>query len=413
MKSNYKRLGEYIREVNVRNLELKDVKLLGVSIQKVFIPSIANTIGTNMKTYKLIKKDQFAYGPVTSRNGDKISIALLENYKEAMISQSYTCFEIINKNELLPEYLMMWFRRPEFDRYARYMSHGSVREIFSWEEMCDVELPIPSIQEQRKIVKEYNVLVNRNCLSNNLIGKLAETAQSIYKQWFIDFEFPDENGKPYKSNGGEMEYNKKLDMDIPKGWDVMKVGELCESNPSNLSKNDSFKTISYLDTSNITNNEIDEIKILNLEKDKIPSRAKRKVIHNDIVFSTVRPNLKHFGIIKNPEANLIASTGFVVLRPIHPNICSELIYLTITSDDTLKKLQAKAEMSVSTYPSIRPEDLLNIDFIMPPVSILEKAESIFVPVYNLIHLIQKEKKILGLGMDILLSRLATTKEVFK
>lgn len=184
MKSNYKLLGEYIREVNVRNTELKDLDLLGISIQKEFIPSIANTIGTDMSKYKIVKKNQFAYGTVTSRNGDKISIALLQNYNEALISQAYISFEIIDENVLLPEYLMMWFRREEFDRYARYMSYGSAREVFSWEEMCNVKLPVPSIEKQREIVKEYNTILNRVKLNENIIKNLEELVQLIYKNMF-------------------------------------------------------------------------------------------------------------------------------------------------------------------------------------------------------------------------------------
>ena len=222
MRSNYKQLGNYIREVNIRNSSLKVELLLGVSIQKKFIPSIANTIGTDMSTYKIVKKNQFAYGPVTSRNGDKISIALLED-EQAIISQAYRSFEVKDKNELLPEYLMMWFKRPEFDRYARFMSHGSTREVFDWNEMCETKLPIPHIDKQREIVKEYNVLVNRINLNSQLIQKLEETAQTIYKQWFVDFEFPNENGKPYKSNGGEMVFNEELEKDIPKSWEYEKI----------------------------------------------------------------------------------------------------------------------------------------------------------------------------------------------
>lgn len=220
MKSSYKKLGNYIQIVNKRDTGKTVDRLLGVSIRKVLIPSIANIVGTDMSTYKIIQKNQFAYGPVTSRNGDKISVALLDEYDEAIVSQAYTVFEVIDKNELLPEYLMMWFRRPEFDRYARFKSHGSAREIFGWDEMFDTELPIPSIEKQKEIVKEYHILVDRIALNNQLISKLEETAQAIYKQWFVDFEFPDVNGKAYKSNGGEMEFCGELDSEIPKGWSV-------------------------------------------------------------------------------------------------------------------------------------------------------------------------------------------------
>ena len=229
MPSNYKRLGDYIQEVNIRNRDLSNIPLLGVSIKKVLMPSIANIIGTDMSTYKLIRKNQFAYGPVTSRNGDKISIALLEEFDNAMVSQAYTVFEVIDESELLPEYLMMWFRRPEFDRYARFMSHGSAREIFSWTEMCETLLPIPTIEKQQEIVREYNTIQNRIALNNQLISKLEETAQTIYKQWFVDFEFPDENGKPYKSNGGKMVWYEELEKEIPEGWSVSNIGKVLKN----------------------------------------------------------------------------------------------------------------------------------------------------------------------------------------
>lgn len=226
MQSNYKKLGAYIQPVNIRNKDLKVDTLLGVSIQKVLMPSIANTVGTNMKTYKIIKRNQFAYGPVTSRNGDKISVALLEDYDEAIVSQAYTVFEVKDEAELHPEYLMMWMRRPEFDRYARFKSHGSAREVFDWDEMCETELPIPSPEKQKEIVKEYNTIKYRITLNNQLINKLEETAQAIYKQWFVDFEFPNEDGKPYKSSGGEMVYNAELEKEVPLGWEAGRIGDL-------------------------------------------------------------------------------------------------------------------------------------------------------------------------------------------
>ena len=184
--NEYKRLGDYIREVNVRNRDLKVTNLLGVSISKDFIPSIANTIGTDMETYKVVQRRQFAYGPVTSRNGDKVSIALLHEYEEAIISQAYTVFEVIDCEQLLPEYLMMWFCRPEFDRYARFHSHGSAREIFDWDELCDVRLPIPSIERQREIVAEYEALTRRIRLNEQIIQNLETTAQTLYRKMFVD-----------------------------------------------------------------------------------------------------------------------------------------------------------------------------------------------------------------------------------
>ena len=185
MKSNYKRLGDYIRKVDVRNKDEKVTRLLGVSIDKKFIESIANTIGTDMSVYKIVKRGQFAYGPVTSRNGDKVSIALLTE-EECIISSSYTVFEVIDTKKLLPEYLNLWFKRPEFDRYARFHSHGSAREIFDWEEMCNVELPVPPIEEQEKIVDAYQKIEKRIELKKKINDNLETQAYATYQDWFID-----------------------------------------------------------------------------------------------------------------------------------------------------------------------------------------------------------------------------------
>ena len=235
----HKRLGDYIREIDVRNRDLSVTTLLGVSISKEFIPSIANTIGTDMSTYKIVCKGQFAYGPVTSRNGDKVSIALHTREDIAIISQAYTVFEIKDTNELLPEYLMMWFRRPEFDRYARFHSHGSAREIFDWDEMCDVSLPIPPIERQREIVAEYETLSKRIRLNEQMISKLEETAQTLYRKMFVE--------------GIDKE-------NLPEGWRIGTIKEFCKQITSggtpNRSNNNYWnkKDYRWLKTGEVHNN---------------------------------------------------------------------------------------------------------------------------------------------------------------
>lgn len=176
MKNNYRKLGDYIQPVDVRNSDLKVSHLLGVSVEKRFIESIANTIGTDFSKYKIVRRGQFTYIPDTSRRGDKIGIALLTEFDEGLVSNIYTVFEITDTTKLLPEYLMLWFSRPEFDRYARYKSHGSVREIFDWDEMCRVELPVPDLKEQEKIVNTYNAITKRIQLKQKINENLEKTA---------------------------------------------------------------------------------------------------------------------------------------------------------------------------------------------------------------------------------------------
>jgi type I restriction enzyme S subunit len=186
MNSTYKRLGDYIRNVDVRNRDLSVDTLLGLSVTKNFIPSIANTIGTDMSTYKIVSKSQFVYIADTSRRGDKIAIAHLKQWEKAIVSSVYTVFEVTDESKLMPEYLMLWFKRPEFDRYARFKSHGSAREVFDWEEMCEVMLPVPPIEEQRRIVAEYQAIEQRVENNRRLIDKLEQTAQTIYRKMFVD-----------------------------------------------------------------------------------------------------------------------------------------------------------------------------------------------------------------------------------
>lgn len=181
MEKEYDILGKYIRQIDIRNKDLSINNLLGVSITKKFIPSIANIVGTDLSNYKVVQPGQFAYGPVTSRNGEKISIALLDE-GPCIISSSYSVFEIINKKDLMPEYLMLWFSRPEFDRYARYKSHGSVREIFDWDELCKVELPVPPIEKQQEIVNAYNTISQRIKLKKQINDNLEVAAHTVLQE---------------------------------------------------------------------------------------------------------------------------------------------------------------------------------------------------------------------------------------
>ncbi len=220
MKSNYKQLGQYIRQVDVRNVDGKEENLLGVSVQKQFIPSIANTVGTDFSKYKVVKKGQFTYIPDTSRRGDKIGIALLEDYEEGLVSNVYTVFEVIDENQLMSEYLMLWFKRPEFDRYARFKSHGSVREVMDWDEMCKVELPVPPIEKQRSIVKAYQTITDRIALKRKVNENLVTIGiASIQKNI----------GRGVLINLTDAERERLI---LPEGFSIKTVSEFCKDTKS-------------------------------------------------------------------------------------------------------------------------------------------------------------------------------------
>lgn len=230
MKSSYKPLGNYIRQVKLKNSDLSLTEPMGINISKFFMPSVANTIGTDLTNYRVVKNGQFAYNPMHVGRDEVLPIALLRGKTNVIISPAYIVFEIIDKNVLNPEYLMMWFRRKDFDREAWFTTDNSVRGGFSWESFCEMKLPIPSPERQQQIIQEYNTVIHRITLNEELNEKLEETAQALYKHWFIDFEFPmtkeyaeaigkpELKGKPYKASGGDMDYNHDLEFEIPKIW---------------------------------------------------------------------------------------------------------------------------------------------------------------------------------------------------
>lgn len=184
--AEYKCLGDYIREVNVRNLDLKVTKPDGINIDKHFMPSVANVIGTDLSAYKIVTKMQFACNLMHVGRDEKIPMAMHMEDNPIIVSPAYFVFKVIESNVLLPEYLMMWFRRPEFDRNAWFYTDADVRGGMSKEALLDMQLPIPSITRQREIVSEYETLTNRIRLNNQMIQHLEATAQALYRKTFVD-----------------------------------------------------------------------------------------------------------------------------------------------------------------------------------------------------------------------------------
>ena len=206
-KAEYKRLGDYIREVNVRNRELKVTKPMGINIDKHFMPSVANVIGTDLSAYKLVTKNQFACNLMHVGRDEKIPMAMHLDDTPIIVSPAYFVFEMVEPDVLLPKYLMMWFRRPEFDRNAWFYTDADVRGGMDKNALLDMRLPIPSITRQREIVEEYETLSRRICLNNQMIQHLEATAQALYRKTFVD----------------------NIDKEkLPEGWRMGTIGELFE-----------------------------------------------------------------------------------------------------------------------------------------------------------------------------------------
>lgn len=364
--STYKRLGDYIREVDVRNRDLQCTNLLGLSIAKAFIPSIANTVGTDLRSYKIVKHNQFAYVPVTSRNGEKITIALFDGQEDCIISQAYTSFEVKDAKELLPEYLMMWFRRPEFDRYARFNSHGSAREVFEWEEMCNVMMPIPDPAEQQRIVDKYNAIQARIENNKRIIAKLEETAQALYRKMFVD----------------------DIDLEhLPEGWRMGTVGEVvvmsqgiqvdvdCQFVEAKEGYNRFIRIIDYTPNTEELPRYVD-------------IQDKRYYCTKDDI---VMIRYGDAGTVCRRLEGIIANNLFKIV-PIDSRITNNFLYYFLSSNDIQQSI--KGSSASSTMPAITHNTIKELNLIIPDEdTALEFSKKVQV-LENEILLINKENNLL-------------------
>lgn len=264
-KENYRRLGDYIREVDVRNRDLEVKELVGLTINKAFIPSVANTIGTDLSNYKVIRKEQFACSLMQVSRDGKMPVAMFEG-ECAIMSPAYPMFEVVDKNILLPQYLMMWFSRNEFDREASFYAVGGVRGSLTWQDFCDMTLPIPSIEQQRKIVTEYETVSRRIRLNEQMIARLEETAQTLYRKMFVD--------------GIDKE-------NLPEGWRIGTLREIAEYVNDKISLED-IEDTDYISTENMLKDKKGIIYSTNKPDNGRGTKFKRE----DILVSNIRPYFK-------------------------------------------------------------------------------------------------------------------------
>ena len=238
-----KRLGDYIRTVDVRNRDLKVTRLMGINIEKRFMPSVANVVGTDLSNYKVVSKGQFACNLMHVGRDEKIPVALQKDDEPIIVSPAYVVFEVVDTNVLLTEYLMMWFSRSEFDRSAWFYTDGDVRGGMDRDALFDMQIPVPAIEKQRETVAEYNTLATRIETNKKLIATLEQTAGALYRHTFIDNIDPN---------------------NLPQGWRMGTVGEFCAKMTSggtpSRTNNDYWNSKDYpwLKTGEVQNNVIFE-----------------------------------------------------------------------------------------------------------------------------------------------------------
>ncbi len=361
---------------------------MGINIDKFFMPSVANIVGTDMSAYKIVKKNQFACNRMHVGRDYRLPISMSKSDVEFMVSPAYDVFEIKDTEILTPEYLMMWFSRREFDRNAWFYTDADVRGGLHWNAFCDMQLPIPSPTKQREIVKEYNVIQNRIALNKQLIQKLEETAQAIYKQWFVDFEFPDENGKPYKSNGGEMIWNEELYKEVPNGWVYTSLGSIStikaggdKPNTFSTNKTDSNRIPIY---SNSSNNE------------GLFGYTNLATIHDKCITISARGAIIGYTVLRT--CPFFPIVRLIVLIP-------NFEYLLNYIYDTIK--DNKYDQSGSAQGQLTIPDISSLSIVLPSSNVLTKYQIDTSEISKMIELKKKEDQILQKLKDLLLSKLAT------
>ena len=381
MKSNYKPIGKHIRLVDERNKGLQVQQLLGLSISKQFIPSVANIIGTDMENYKIIRKNQFACSTMQVRRDKKMPVALLKDLDEAIISQAYPIFEVKDEKELLPEYLMMWFERAEFDREACFHAVGGVRGSLEWEDFESMQLPIPHIDKQREIVKEYNTIQNRIALNQQLIQKLEETAQAIYNKFLESNLCSDEETLA--------DYIESANT----GLDAIKRAPIVSEDTGikclriqNVSNNSSFESWGFTD-----------VEHTNFKKFQL----KRYDLLIARTGATVGGN-----IFIRKDLNAVFNNGLIRIRAERKKIHPIFLHLFFKTDSFLEHINSIA-FGTSTQPNIQIGELLSFPVSFPPLEIQKEFTEKLIRIDNLMFNLTEQVSVLERLKELLLSKLAT------
>lgn len=373
----YKRLGDYIREVNVRNRELKVNLSQGICNDKYF--QNPKQVADNPETHKIVRTGQFAYNRATTRNGDKLSIALRQG-PDCTVSAAYQVFEVSRPDLLLPEYLMMWFKRPEFDRLALFYSHGSAHEFFEWESMCDVQLPVPSIERQREIVSEYETLTRRIRINEQMIEKLEATAQALYRHTFVD----------------------NIDkQNLPQGWHLATLGEVCETQYGYTETATQEKVgPKFLRITDIVNN---------LDWSKVPychisdkDYKKYKLELGDIVVSRTGANIGWAKQIKGDIPDSVFASFLIRIKVKDATLQWLIGYLVESSDF---KIFVAANQQGSAQPQANANVLAKYPILIPNKETLQQYNMQIQPINRHVCIIEKENTIINELQSLLLSKM--------
>ena len=370
-KENYRRLGDYIREVDVRNRDLEVKELLGINIGKYFMPSVANVVGTDLSNYKIVYKNQFACNLMHVGRDEKIPIAILDDFESAIVSPAYFTFEISDYDVLLPQYLMMWFRKPEFDREAWFYTDGDVRGGMSKSALLDMSLPVPPIEQQRKIVAEYEAVSRRIRLNEQMITRLEETAQALYHKMFVD--------------GIDKE-------NLPEGWRMGRLEEIGEivGGATPLTDNSDYwcdNGISWLSPADLSKQATKFIskgaKDITIKGYK--SCSTKMLPKGSVLFSSRAP----IGLMAITTTDLCTNQGFKSIVPNQDIGCEYVYYCLLSLRDRIA-----IENEGSTFSEVSGHAMKEYPILIPKKNAISDFSRLIHFIFNQQQTKEKENKLL-------------------
>ena len=358
MKLNYK-LGELIRNIDVKNKDLHCNNLKGLSMTKEFRASTSNIVGTDLSKYKIVAYKQFACDFMSAIRVHKMPIAFNSEMEEILVSPAYAVFEVIDENIILPEYLMMWFRRSEFDRYADFRSDAAIRGGYGWNELCETEIKLPSLEEQRKKVQAYKTITDRIELKKKINDNLEETAQSLFQEQFAAF------------------YNEN---ELPDGYSIATLDSLCSIKggkrlPADGELLDTPTAHPYIRVRDLGSNRYvcltNQFQYIDEETHSAISRY--IVNTNDIVISIVG-TIGLIGKIHTSLNNANLTENCVKLANIH-TVTPDYLYYTLCYKKQIKEIEL---LTVGAVQSKLPMyNIQSMKILVPPTEVIEDFQKKF------------------------------------
>ena len=377
----YKRLGDYIREVNVRNKDLKVTNPMGINIEKYFMPSVANVIGTDLSAYKMVSNMQFACNLMHVGRDEKIPMAMHKGEQPIIVSPAYFVFENSKPTELLSDYLMMWFRRLEFDRNAWFYTDADVRGGMAKDALLDMTLPVPSIDRQREIVEEYETLSRRIRLNEQMIEKLEATAQALYRKMFVD--------------GIDKE-------NLPEGWRMGTLGEVCETQYG-YTETATTEIVGpkFLRITDIVNDSIDWSRVPYCPISDCDYK-KYKLNLGDIVVSRTGANIGWAKQIKGTIPDSVFASFLIRIKAIDSTLQWLIGFLVESSDF---KAFVSANQQGSAQPQANANILVKYPLLIPDKEYLQQYNMQILPINRNVCLLEQENSKLTELQSLLLAKM--------